>query len=413
MQSASAILAPMTERRTILCLASYEKGHDFLRQCKAQGWRVLLLTSHSLKDVAQWPSDSVDEIFWMRDVEKKWDPQETVRAVSYLARSHQIDRITPLDDFDLEIAALLREHLRVPGMGETTTRYFRDKFAMRVRALSAGLRVPEFVGVINDAQIRAFTARIPGPWMLKPRFMAGSIGIRKIESEKDLWQRIEELGDERSLYVLERYLPGDVFHVDALVFENNVRFAIASAYGKPPFDASHGGDVFTTRILPRTEPLAMRLTADCAKVLSAMRLVRGASHTEFIRAHADGQLYFLETAARVGGAHIADMLEAGTGLNMWREWAKIELAGEEGSYDVRPTREEYAGLLVALAREERPDTRSFADPEVVWRMDKKFHIGLVVRSPQAARVETLVGEYRERIRRDVLAFVPPPARPGD
>ena len=40
-------------------------------------------------------------------------------------------------------------------------------------------------------------------------------------------------------------------------------------------------------------------------------------------------------------------------------------------------------------------------------------VGLVVRSLNAARVETLVGEYRERIRRDVLAFVPPPARPGD
>jgi hypothetical protein len=144
-----------------------------------------------------------------------------------------------------------------------------------------------------------------------------------------------------------------------------------------------------------------------------MRLVRGASHTEFIRANADGQLYFLETAARVGGAHIADMLEAGTGLNMWREWSKIELAGEDGSYEVRAPREEYAGLLVALAREERPDTRSFADPEVVWRMDKKFHIGLVVRSASAERVDVLLADYRERIRREVLAFVPPPARPGE
>jgi len=403
----------MPERKTVLCLASYEKGHDFMRQCKAQGWRVLLLASHSLKDVAKWPTESIDEIFWMHDIDKKWDPQETLRAVSYLARSNEIDRIVPLDDFDLEIAALLREHLRVPGMGETTTRYFRDKLAMRVRAQSAGLRVPEFVDVMNDARIHAFTARVPAPWMLKPRFMAGAIGIRKVENEKELWQRLSELGDERSMYVLERFLPGDVFHVDTLVFGNEVRFAIASAYGRPPFDASHGGDVFTTRILPRKDVLATSLVADCKKVLAAMRLVRGASHTEFIRANADGQLYFLETAARVGGAHIADMLDAGTGLNMWREWAKIELAGEDGSYDVRASREEYAGLLVALAREERPDTRSFADPEVVWRMDKKFHIGLVVRSASTERVDTLLADYRERIRRDVLAFVPPPARPGE
>lgn len=403
----------MTDRKTMLCLASYEKGHDFMRQCHALGWRVLLLASHSLKGEVAWPTEALDEIFWMHDIEKKWDPQETLRAVSYLARTIEIDRIVPLDDFDLEIAALLREHLRVPGMGETTTRYFRDKLAMRVRAQTVGLRVPEFVSVLNDARIREFTSHVPAPWMLKPRFLAGALGIRKVESEQELWHRIEQLGDERAMYVLERFLPGDVFHVDTLAFDSKVLFGIASGYGKPPFDASHGGDVFTTRILPRDEPLATSLVADCKKVLGAMKLVRGASHTEFIRAKADGQLYFLETAARCGGAHIAEMLEAGTGLSTWREWAKIETAGEEGSYDVHPLREEYAGLLIALARDEHPDTSAFADPEVVWRLDKKFHIGLVVRSPDPARVEALVNDYRERIRRDVLAYVPPAARAGD
>jgi len=48
---------------TILCLASYEKGHKFLRECRRQGCRVLLLTSLSLKDDAIWPLDSIDEIF--------------------------------------------------------------------------------------------------------------------------------------------------------------------------------------------------------------------------------------------------------------------------------------------------------------------------------------------------------------
>ena len=36
---------------TVLCLASFEKGYDFLVQCKAQGNRVLLVTSEKLKDI--------------------------------------------------------------------------------------------------------------------------------------------------------------------------------------------------------------------------------------------------------------------------------------------------------------------------------------------------------------------------
>ena len=45
----------------------------------------------------------------------------------------------------METAATLREHLRIPGMGLTTMRYFRDKLAMRMRALDRNVRVPDFV----------------------------------------------------------------------------------------------------------------------------------------------------------------------------------------------------------------------------------------------------------------------------
>ena len=399
--------------KTVLVIASYEKGHDFVRTCKALGWRVVLVTSESLKDEHQWPMEAIDEIFFMRDVDKKWDPAETQRAVSYLARTRVFDRIVPLDDFDLEIAANLREHLRIPGMGETTTRYFRDKLAMRMRAQTMGLRVPEFVHLLNDEQIRSFTQRVPAPWVIKPRSSAGAIGIKKAHNEGELWSVIESLGDERAAYLLERYVPGEVFHVDSLVHDGKIVFQRASRYGKPPLDVSHGGDVFTTRLMPAETSDARALIEMNSQVLAAMRLARGSSHTEFIRGRDDGQVYFLETSARVGGAHIADMVEAATGLNPWREWAKIELAGENGSYELPQIRDEYAGLIVSLARQEFPDTSAFDDPEVVWRMDKKQHIGLIVRSPSPSRIDDLLAKYVERIRTDFHAVVPPQERPTD
>src|SRR5918998_3632656 len=92
---------------TVLCLASYEKGHEFLRECKRQGCRVLLLTSLSLKGEAAWPLEAIDEVFHMPDDRKEWDTGQTIRAVSYLSRIEEIDLIVPLDDFDLEKAAAL------------------------------------------------------------------------------------------------------------------------------------------------------------------------------------------------------------------------------------------------------------------------------------------------------------------
>lgn len=412
MNQSGASTALSTPPRTILVIASYDKGHDFLRSAKAEGWRVVLVTSQSLKDTHGFPLDAVDEIFFMADVDKKWDPEATRRAVSYLARTRVFDRIVPLDDFDLEMAASLREHLRVPGMGDTTTRYFRDKLAMRVRARSAGLAVPEFVHLLNDQTIAGFTRSVPGPWVVKPRFLAGAIGIKKVADERALAEIVDKLGDERSAYVLERYVPGDIFHVDSLVVDGKVVFQRASRYGKPPLDVSHSGDIFSSIILAESDPDAVALCAMNEKVLAAMKLVRGASHTEFIRGH-DGTLYFLETSARVGGAHLADMVDAATGCNLWAEWARIELAGEDGVYTLPRLRDDAAGIVVSLARQEQPDTSSYVDPEIVWRLDKKFHVGLIVRSPDAARVKTLIASYIERFRTEFHASAPPLERPVD
>jgi hypothetical protein len=150
------------------------------------------------------------------------------------------------------------------------------------------------------------------------------------------------------------------------------------------------------------------------KVLRAFGLRDGVSHTEFIRAHADGALYFLETSARVGGANIADLIEAACGLNLWAEWAKVEVAAARGgSYQVVEQPRQQAGLLVSLARQEWPDTRDFNEPELVWRMNKKHHVGFIVKSPQRQRVAELLQLYTERVRRDHHASAPPRSKPGE
>jgi biotin carboxylase len=310
------------------------------------------------------------------------------------------------------MAASIREHLRIPGMGETTTRYFRDKLAMRMRAMEEGLRVPEFVHLLNDEKVREFTRRVPPPWVLKPRLMAGAIGIRMAHSEQELKSFDHELGDQRSFFLVERFIPGDVCHVDSIVYENEILFAAASQYGYPPLDVSHRGGIFTTRLLERGSPDAQALLAQNQSVRAAMGLLRGVSHTEFIKGD-DGNLYFLETAARVGGAHIAELVEAATGVNLWAEWAKIEIAGGKLPYRPPQPTDDYAALLVSLAKQEYPDTSAYTDPEIVWRMQKRHHVGLIVKSARRERVAELLAEYVERVRKDFATVAPPGERPAD
>jgi glutathione synthase/RimK-type ligase-like ATP-grasp enzyme len=391
------------EPRTVLCIASYEKGQEFIRQCKREDCHVILLTASGLEQ-ADWPMESIDELFSMPDLTKAND---VINGVSYLARSHTIDRIVALDDYDVWTAAALREHMRLPGMGDSTVRYFRDKLAMRVQAQAHSIPVPDFVPVFNYENIRAFLERVPGPWLLKPRAEASTIGITKVNTPEELWERLNMLGDKQSFYVLERYLPGEVYHVDSLVNNGEVIFAEAHRYARPPLDVYHEGGVSSTRTVERGSADEQRLQELNRRVLSAFGMQRGASHMEFIKGSADGQFYFLETAARVGGANIVDLIEAATNINLWREWAKIELATPERPYQLPETRQDYAGVIVTLARQEYPDTSAYQDAEIVWRMNKRHHVGFVVASPDYARVQSLLDEYMRRFVEDFSATLPP------
>ena len=393
---------------TILCIATYRKGDEFLRECDRQGCRVLLVTDEKLKD-SDWPREAVDAFYYVR----RDMPEADIRkGAAFVARSEQIDRIVALDDFDVEMAAMLREYLHIPGMGQTTARAFRDKLAMRSRARAAGIPCPDFVHTANDQAITEWTSTVPAPWVLKPRAQAAAIGIRKLDSIEQLWSTLDALGDARADYVLERFVPGDVFHVDSLVFERQVVFALPSAYGSPPMTVAHEGGIFVTRTLPPDEPLARMLKTVNARVLEAFGLMRGVSHTEFIRGH-DGTLYFLETSARVGGAFIVDVVEAATGMNLWREWAKIEIAGEHGSYATGTLQTRSAGIVLSLARQEEPDMRAYDDAEIVRRIRKAHHAGLIVASEDERRVRELLESYVARFYQDFHASAPPPERAVD
>ena len=398
---------PESRPLTILCITSYEKGQEFLRTCKNLGCRVLLLTVEKLRN-GDWPRESIDEMFFMPE---ELPLQHLIYTVSYMARSQPIDRVVALDEFDMENVSALREHLRIPGMGLTTVRYFRDKLAMRARAKEAGVLVPEFVHVLNHDRLREFMIRVPPPWLLKPRSQASGIGMKKLHSEGDLWPLLDQLGDQQSFYLLEQFIPGTVYHVDSVVSDREPIFAEAHGYGSPPLEVSHYGGVFTTRTLPRDSGQSKLLLDTNHQLISALGLLRGVTHAEFLRAHADGKFYFIEIAARVGGAYIADVVEAATGINLWREWAYLEIAAGKEPYKLPPARREYAGVILSLARQEYPDTSAYTDPEIVYRVSKYHHAGFVLKSNKAERIRELLDSYTARFRNDFLASQPVPEKP--
>jgi biotin carboxylase len=401
----------MTETRggpSLFCIASYEKGQAFLREAALLGARVTLLTSDKLRD-ADWPKEVLAEFLTMP---QGLTPEQMLNTITYLARTRRIDRLVALDEFDLEAAALVREHMQLPGMGQTLTRRFRDKLAMRTKARASGIAVPEFCGVFHHDDLRAFMRDVPGPWLLKPRMNASAIGIKPLSQPDDLWPLLAQLGDLQSHYVLERFVAGEVFHVEGVTWGGRLLCSIPCQYGRPPIQTMHQGGVFTTRTLAMDSADAMGLVEIHTALMQAFGLPEGVTHSEFIKGAADGQFYFLETAARVGGAYIADMVEFATGINPWVEWARIEVALAEGrEYALPARRGEFAGSVISLARQDEPDTSAYTDPEIAVRLHKPHHAGIIVRSGSEARVRELVESYGQRFLEDFCAVLPAPDKP--
>jgi biotin carboxylase len=400
------------EGKTLVCLSCYFKGYDFMDESKKLGNRIILITSENLKD-KNWPWHAIDEVYYMPEVKSSvWNLDHLTQGFSHLMRSQKIDAVIALDDYDVEKAAMIREVFRIPGMGQTTHRYFRDKLAMRQKALDEGILVPEFTAIFNDEAVNDFAERIFPPWVLKPRSEASASGIKKLTNKEHLWEAIHKLGEERHLFLLESFKPGDVYHVDSLTFREKIVFTSASRYLAPPMQVSHEGGVFRTKTLSRNSDEYKALDKANKQVIERFKLVNGATHTEFIRSKDDGKFYFLETSSRVGGAHIPDLIEASSNINIWREWAKIEDAIlRNTAYKIPKSTAYFAGLIIALIKHKSPENSLFECEEAVKFLPIDYHAAIVYKSKDEKMVEKRLNEAAEIIQNELLSIIPPTEKP--
>ncbi len=404
---------PLNRPLNIICLATYFKGVDFIRECKDHGCRVILITKEKML-AEPWPRESLDDLI---AVPNDAGPALFIDLLAFISRKIKPDRIIALEEFDVVTAALMREHLCMPGMSSSRAKIFRDKLSMAVCSRSGGIDVPDFVQLVYPEEIREYMERIPAPWIIKPRSDVSAIGIRKVDQPTEVWQAIDEMNEREQLrerasyYVLARFIPGEVFHVDSVVNGSKVVLAGVNQYGRPPMQVAHQGGAYISRTVARGSADEKTLLNINTRLIKALGLERGATHAEFIRSDADGRFYFLEIAARVGGAYIANVLEAATGINIWREWARLEIATESSVKKIAPKRKDYAGIILSLAKQEHPDTSGYVDEEIVYRVKKRHHAGLIVRSKSLERVDQLLSDYSRRFIDDFVAVMAPPERP--
>jgi hypothetical protein len=322
-----------TDGEIILCMAASHTGDRFLEELASLGCRAVLLTIDEQRN-AEWPSDAISELHSMP---AGMTLQQITNTVTYLARFRKFARLIALDNFNVQIAAALREHLRIPGMGVTTACYFSDKLAARLKASQMGMSVAAFTSVANYDELRQFMQAVPSPWLLTPRSASRDYESPQLDESEQIWRALDELGDHQSGFLLEQSIEGERMHVDSLTADGTVVFSAVSPYRTASSEGAEAGELVPSSQKTSAKAEIERLRRANTALLSSMRMARGITHTEFLRSNATGEFYFMETAASVDDRCVADMMQERHGLNLWREWAGLEVAAMRGERYALPS----------------------------------------------------------------------------
>jgi biotin carboxylase len=231
-----------------------------------------------------------------------------------------VDRIIALSEFDLVQAALLRRELGVPGVDPEQVQLYRNKVAMKRRLQRAGLATPRFAVCEQPAEALWFAAEVGYPLILKPQMGAASQGVQKIESPASLLAALETI--DGAAYECEEYVAGDILHVDGLVQEGSLAFIKASRYLSTCLDFNQGVPLGSVMI--DNSVLNARIRTFTVATLRALELATGAFHLELFHTP-DDELVFLEIGARVGGGEIPFLTKDLFGVDLVREWVKLQL----------------------------------------------------------------------------------------
>lgn len=256
--------------------------------------------------------------------------RQAVQAITDLQDDPRIGRpdgIVTLVELSIEMTARLAEALGLPGPLPESIGLARNKHATRKALKLAGLPTPANHLITSTADLPSAAKHVGFPAVLKPISGAGSLGVKKVESESELGSTYEELVNElRSLVVssgalvkgtgqadgvaaaevidvtffLERYLDGDEVDVDIVMSEGEWQYAAVSDNGptlEPYFNETWA---VSPSLLSKAQQVALKELAIGS--VKALGFQDGIFHVE-CKCTSEGP-HLIEVNARMGGGPV-------------------------------------------------------------------------------------------------------------
>ena len=289
-------------REKIAVIGANEPLIPFYRQAKRLGYEIIGIA---------WEQGAVCKKYCDKFYPISFSDKEKVLEVCL---HEHIDGIT---SFSLESAlptvVYVAQNMGLVSNSEESLLLTQSKFAQRQALEEAGIPVPKYNLIENESDLAKVQCRFPV--IVKPVDSGGSQGICKVESPDKLLEAYNYAisYSRTSKAIVEEFVDGREFSVEYITHQGKHYFLQITdkvTSGAPRFvEMQHHQPAQIT------EDVHTAIRSMVEKALTALKIENSPSHTE-IKLNSKGELYIIETGARMGGDYISsDLVRLSTGYD--------------------------------------------------------------------------------------------------
>lgn len=288
----------------------------------------------------------------------------------------------------VRVAAELRDKFSIDGIGAEEVEKFRDKAKMKDILIKKNIRVPNYIEVKDLEDGFRFLDEFKDV-VAKPKQGMGAIGVKQIKSKEAWIEYFQKFTQETELYhfekgvLLEEFVHGEEYHIDAIIQDGKIKFAYASFYPVPLIDFKKYNFVGTIA-LDMSSSLFKELIKYNREILKALEVQNGVTHLECFKG--ENEICFCEIAIRPAGSAIPENLKIQTNIDIIDSFVMVEIgekfipeikiiSGISGSLQI-PINQK--GRVLSLLNEKEADIKDLI------KIDYLVDVGQIVNKPNAS-----------------------------
>ena len=247
-------------------------------------------------------------------VESMDDVENLEKIIDEIYSEKRIDSIVASHEFDIDVAARIREKYGISGQSVESALAFRNKVLMKEYLNKKGIRVPRFKQIDNYEDLMEFKKKEGFPFVVKPINGAGSVGFNIFENDEQINTFLST--NPEYPFMAEEYIVGEMYHVDGIFYNNEVKCIQPSKYVNGCLAYRENKYVGSITVNEKEENYK-KLCDITTATLKALPTPDYAIpfHAEFF-CTAKNEIIFCEIASRVGGGRINTVFKQKKGVNL-------------------------------------------------------------------------------------------------